>query len=161
MNKLSIMIDYFDFLCGGQYRIRTRVTGLEGQHDIQTTPIARDPLREPHLDEPSLRLKPARALRAPCRPSHSPPFPGMAALPANPLLLGELLEDPLSKPHQDRRVPQFRSGSNSTDYLCMQTIVIEKASRMQQLVSEGVPEEGLVIGKNRIQGYCNGARRST
>ena len=42
------------YLGGGQYRIRTRVTGLEGQHDIQTTPIARDPLRGPHLDEPSL-----------------------------------------------------------------------------------------------------------
>ena len=26
--------------CGGQYRIRTRVSGLEGHHDIQTTPIA-------------------------------------------------------------------------------------------------------------------------
>ena len=26
---------------GGRYRIRTRVTGLEGRHDIQTTPIAR------------------------------------------------------------------------------------------------------------------------
>ena len=40
MNKLSIMIDYSEIICGGQYRIRTRVTGLEGQHDIQTTPIA-------------------------------------------------------------------------------------------------------------------------
>ena len=27
-------------LGGGQYRIRTRVSGLEGHHDIQTTPIA-------------------------------------------------------------------------------------------------------------------------
>ena len=35
------MIDYSEIICGGQYRIRTRVTGLEGQHDIQTTPIAR------------------------------------------------------------------------------------------------------------------------
>ena len=34
------MIDYSEIICGGQYRIRTRVTGLEGQHDIQTTPIA-------------------------------------------------------------------------------------------------------------------------
>ena len=69
----------------------------------------------------------------------------MAALPTNPLLLGELLEDPLSESHQDRRVPQLWSRSNSTDNLCMQTIVIQKASRMEQLMSESVPKEGCVI----------------
>ena len=30
--------DYSPENCGGRARIRTRVTGLEGQHDIQTTP---------------------------------------------------------------------------------------------------------------------------
>ena len=97
---------------------------------ISDYPIARDPLREPHLDEPSLRLNPFRALRAPCRPSHSPPFPGMAALPANPLLLGELLEDPLWSLIRTEESPSF-GRSDPTDNFCMQTIVIKKASRMQ------------------------------
>ena len=63
----------------------------------------------------------------------------MSALTANPLLLGEFLQDPLSESHQDRGVPKLWSRCDSADYLSMQTIVIEEASRMQKLVCEGVP----------------------
>ena len=38
--ELSISEQDCRLFSGGQYRIRTRVIGLEGQHDIQTTPIA-------------------------------------------------------------------------------------------------------------------------
>ena len=38
--ELSISEQNYRLFSGGQYRIRTRVIGLEGQHDIQTKPIA-------------------------------------------------------------------------------------------------------------------------
>ena len=118
----------------GRYRIRTRVTGLEGQHDIQTTPIARDLLREPHLDEPSLRLEPACTLRAPCWPGHSPPFPCVPTFATDPLPLWEAFENLLSQPHEYWRVSEFRRRCDLADYARVQVIMIQQTSSMEELV---------------------------
>ena len=81
-----------DFFYGGQYRIRTRVAGLEGRHDIQTTLIALSLSRRYLFHEPNtwplqylFRFESPCTLRTPERSAYSPSFPSMSTISTNPL----------------------------------------------------------------------------
>ena len=73
---------------GGRTRIRTRVSGLEGRSDIQTTPCVQpNGRRHPSSTSPAASQRPG-ALDAACRGAHGRALPRVTAMLAGPRLDG-------------------------------------------------------------------------